>query len=126
MKNLLFQTLAGILGLYLSAELLAGVIFIGPRYILVLAGVMLGLLNLFIKPVLNLFFFPLKLLTFGLFGLVINIGLVWLVTVAFFGDYFKISGTIYLFLTTVLVWASAFFFSLLSRSIQQRHKYQQL
>lgn len=36
------------------------------------AGIILGLLNTFIKPILKVFGFPFVILTFGLFSLVIN------------------------------------------------------
>ncbi len=120
MRNLFFQSLAGILGLYLAAELVPAVVFSGPRYILFLAGIILGILNTSIKPLLHFLLFPLKLLTFGLVGLVINIGIVWFVARVIFPDYLHISGTTPLFLTTVLVWASSFFFLLLARSVQHR------
>lgn len=124
MKDFFFQSISGILGLYLAANLLSGVIFTGPIYILLLAGTTLGLLNVSIKPVLHFFLFPLKLLTFGLIGLVINIGIVWFVTQVLFSDYIQVSGIRSLFLTTVIVWLCSFFFMLLNRSVKQRKKYQ--
>lgn len=36
------------------------------------AALVLGLLNAFLRPILGFFFFPLTLLTFGLFALVLN------------------------------------------------------
>jgi putative membrane protein len=120
MRNLFFQSLAGILGLYLAAEFVPGIIFSGPRHMLFLAGIILGILNTSIKPLLHFFLFPLKLLTFGLIGLVINIGIVWFVARVIFSNYFQISGFTHLFLTTIFVWTSSFFFLLLARSVQHR------
>ena len=38
----------------------------------IIFAIVLGLLNLFVKPILHLFSFPITLLTLGLFALVIN------------------------------------------------------
>ena len=46
---------------------------------LVVATLLLGLLNAFVRPILMLLSLPLLLLTLGLFMLVINAGLLWLV-----------------------------------------------
>ena len=44
----------------------------------VVVAVVLALLNIFLKPVLRLASFPIRLLTLGLFSLVINGALLWL------------------------------------------------
>jgi putative membrane protein len=44
-----------------------------------LASVILGVLNLFLKPILQVISLPLTLLTFGLFSLIVNGFLLWLV-----------------------------------------------
>jgi len=44
----------------------------------VVVAVVLGLLNIFLKPVLRLASFPIRLLTLGLFSLVINGALLWI------------------------------------------------
>lgn len=46
---------------------------------LVVATLLLGLLNAFVRPILMLLSLPLLLVTLGLFTLVINAGLLWLV-----------------------------------------------
>lgn len=45
---------------------------------LVLAGMVIGLLNLTIKPILKALFLPINLLTLGVFNWLINIGLLYL------------------------------------------------
>jgi len=45
---------------------------------LLIAGLILGLINVFIKPILKLISFPLLILSLGLFTLVINMALLWL------------------------------------------------
>jgi len=123
MKNFLFQVLAGMAGIFLAAELLPGVTLIGPRKIFLLIGLVLGIINYFIKPIINFFLFPLRLLTFGMIGLVINIGIVWFVANIFFPDYFKISGTISLLCATIIIWLTSFFFYLLAKRSWRKQRF---
>ena len=102
MKRLFLQILGGILGLWLAVKFLPKVELEGSWQILILAGVVLGLINFFIKPVLKIITLPLRILTFGLFGLLINMAMIWLVTI-FFPE-LKISGILSIFLTSIIVW----------------------
>jgi len=52
-------------------------------HLLVIFGVVLGLLNFFIKPILNLITLPLRIITLGFFGIVINAGFIWIVDYMF-------------------------------------------
>jgi len=101
-RKLILQVTVGILGIWLATELVTGVTFIGPRKTLLIAGLILGLINFFIKPILNLVTLPLRIITFGLFSLAINIGIVWLIEILFPLD---IAGLYPLFWTTIIVWA---------------------
>ncbi|MCL6086891.1 MAG: phage holin family protein [Actinobacteria bacterium] len=55
-----------------------------------IAGLVLGIINLFIKPVVKLFALPVNILTLGLFNIIINAGMLWIVD--YFVDGFKVSG----------------------------------
>ncbi len=55
-----------------------------------LAGFILGLVNVFIRPVIKLLAIPINILTLGLFNFVINAGLLWVVD--YFVDNFRIFG----------------------------------
>ena len=123
MRGFLFQVLAGMLGVFLAAEFLPGVTFIGPRKFFLLIGLVLGVINYFIKPVVNFFLFPIRLLTFGLIGLVINIGIVWFTASILFPDYLKISGLPALLGATLIVWLTSFFFYLLAKRSWQKQRY---
>jgi putative membrane protein len=103
MKRLILQIIAGILGLWLAIRFIPNVEFADSWQILILAGLILGLINFFIKPVVKIITLPLRILTFGLFGLVINMGIVWIVTIIF--PELKISGILPLFLTSIIIWA---------------------
>ena len=102
MKNLLIKIFSGILGLWLAAQFVPGVEFIGTWKILILAGAMLGLANFFIKPILKSITLPLRILTLGLFGLIINVAMVWLIDI-FFTE-LVIVGLIPLLWTTLIIW----------------------
>ena len=111
MKRLLGHIVLGFLALYLATLLVPGAAVEGTFdeqiKILFFAGVCLGLVNLFIKPIINLITFPLRLLTFGLFGLVINMGMVWLVDILF--AELIIEGLGPLFWTGLIVWLLSLF-----------------
>ena len=102
MRKLLLYILLGILSLYLIAKFIPGIVFVGPVKIFLLAGTLLGILNYLIKPILLFLLFPFNLLTFGLIGLVINIGFMFLVLCYFFASNFQVSGLWPLILATIL------------------------
>ena len=118
MKQFLWQIIVGILGLYLAILLIPGVAISGGEELtqqgvktLFLAGAVLGLINFFIKPIINIITFPLRLLTFGLFGLVINMSMVWIVDIIF--PELVIANLSAIFWTSLIIW-------LLSWSISTR------
>lgn len=109
-KRLISQILAGILGLYLATRFVPEVEFAGSWQILILAGIVLGLINFFIKPVLKIIALPLRIFTFGLFSLVINMGMVWIVAYLF--PQLEISTILSLFLTSIIIWGLNLIFPL--------------
>ena len=74
----LVHALAAALGFWVASRLVHGVHVHGPVSLL-LAGVVLGILNALVRPILTLLTFPLTILTLGLFLLVINAGMLSLV-----------------------------------------------
>jgi len=123
MRKFLFQVLAGMLGTFLATQIIPGVTFLGPRKIFLLIGLAFGMINYFIKPILNFVLFPVRLLTFGLIGLVIDISIVWFVSSVLFPDYLKISNTSALLGTTIIIWFTSFFFYLLAKRSWQKQRY---
>ena len=96
MNKLLSQIIAAILGLWLATLFVRGVVirtypssnFFGfsLKYqweIIVILGIVLGLLNYFLKPVLKGLSMPLELISLGLFTIVINMALLWLLDLMF-------------------------------------------
>ncbi len=84
MTKLIIQILAGIITLRLAHFYLPGAYFEGSIQALVLAGMTLGVLNFFVKPILILITLPLQVLTLGLFSFIINIAIVYFVDLAFY------------------------------------------
>lgn len=53
---------------------------VGDKFkIAFLAGLLLGLFNLLIKPIIKILSLPINILTLGLFNIVINAGMLWMV-----------------------------------------------
>ena len=115
MKRLLSQVIAATLGLWLATLYIPKVIirvyptsnFFGFSLtaqweIILVLGIVLGLLNYFLKPLLKAFTLPLELLTLGLFTVVINMGLIWLLDVMF--DELYIPFFLPLLYTTLIIW----------------------
>jgi len=102
-KKLFFYTLSSILGLYFSDYFLEKVIILSPIKTLILAGFILGIINFLIKPIILKITFPLKILTFGLFPLLLNMFLVWFFADVLFLEKIEIKGIIPLFFTSIIV-----------------------
>ena len=102
MRKLLTKIVSGILGLWIAVSFVPGVDFTGSLKSLAIAGVLLGLINFFIKPILKIVTLPLRMLTLGLFGLVINMAMIWAIDI--FYPELVILGIMPLFWTTLVVW----------------------
>jgi putative membrane protein len=107
MWKLFVQIVGGILGIYLAQRFVPNVIFTGTWQTLILIGVILGLLNYFIKPILKILTLPLRIITLGLFGLIINMIMVVAADILF--KELKITGIIPIFWTSIIVWGISFF-----------------
>ncbi|MGB2762582.1 MAG: phage holin family protein [Minisyncoccales bacterium] len=101
-RELILKIIAGIIGIWLAAQFVSGVEITDSWQIFIWAGLILGLINYFIKPILNLIALPLRIITLGLFSLVINMGIIWTIDVLF--PEIDIKGIVPLFWTTLIVW----------------------
>ena len=102
MWKLFSQIIAGIGGIWLAQKFVDGVEFIGPLQTLLACGAILGLLNFFVKPILKAITLPIRIITLGLFGLVINMIMVWAVDIIFLE--LIISGIAPLFWASIIIW----------------------
>ena len=119
MKKLIWQIIGGILGIFLAQRFVPGIsLNVLPEskffsyhltqkwQMIVLVGGSLGLINFFIKPILDKITLPLKLLTFGLFSLILNMAIIWFLDLLFLE--LDIVGLFSLFLTTLICWFISF------------------
>jgi len=74
MKHIIRIYLIHLFALWLNTYLFAGSFLIGKNIkIFLFSALILTLLNVILKPVLKLLFFPINVLTLGLFSLIINV-----------------------------------------------------
>lgn len=72
------QIFTNAIAIFLASYLVPNFTFKGDILMLLIAGLILGLINFFIKPILKLISAPAIFLSLGLFLIVINMGLLWL------------------------------------------------
>ena len=80
MLRFIVQFLVTCLGLWLASRIVSGVDFLSNGSLLA-AALLLGIANAVVRPVLTILTFPLTLITFGLFLLVVNAAVIGLVAV---------------------------------------------
>lgn len=110
---LLLHIVAGVGGLWLAIRYVPNVEFTGSIQLLLIAGLVLGIMNALLKPILNLITLPIRILTLGLSSLVINLLLVWVLQLVF--PELEFLGFAPLIWTTLVIWAVTIPLSLLSR-----------
>lgn len=81
MKGLLKNTIIDGFSLFLTAQTLSGVKVEGGFMTFVFGGLALSLMTSFLKPVLKIITLPINIVTFGTFSFVINIIVLYLLTV---------------------------------------------
>lgn len=121
-KSFIGATIASILGLYLATLLVPGVYIdgVGAQVwkSLALAGLVLGFLHIFIKPIIDLITLPLRILTLGLIGLVINIAIVEIVDILFPSVHIK--GFVALLFTSLIVFGADLVISFIIKKISKK------
>src|SRR3989344_1207327 len=83
MITFIVRIFGNILALYAAFWFVPGFVFTGGIKEYIIAGLVLGLLNMTVKPVIKLISMPFIILTLGLFTLVINALLLWVVDYIF-------------------------------------------
>ena len=86
MKTILKHFIINTVSLYAVSLVVSGIVFMEGTYSLLLAGIVLTLTSMIIRPVINLLLLPLNLITFGLFrwvGFAITLYLVTLIVPGF-------------------------------------------
>lgn len=115
MKKVLSHIIIAVLGIWLSVLFVPGIkislssnsSFFGipltlQWQIILLLGIALGLLNFFVKPIINAIALPLRIITLGLFNMVINMAMLWILDFIF--KEITIPWLWPLFWTAVIIW----------------------
>jgi len=92
--KIVMRWLVSTLAIFVAVLIVPGIQFSGPGWQLGIVAALFGLINLLLRPLVMLLTCPLILLTFGLFGLVINAAMLLLTAqiAANFGLMFQIDG----------------------------------
>lgn len=78
LKKILIGVVLNGLALFVVTKLVSDIVYTGGFMFFLIGGVIIGVLNTFVKPLMKLLSFPVVLLTAGLFSLVINVIIFWL------------------------------------------------
>ncbi len=98
LRRFLLKIIIGSVALWVASALLAGFSVAGGLKGYLAAGLLLAVLNTFVRPVLKLLSLPLILLTLGLFTVVINAAILWLAA--------DLSGVVTIAGPLTLLWAT--------------------
>ena len=101
MVSFVLRILGNSVALYAASWFVAGFGFSGGIKEYAMAGAVLGLLNMTVKPILKTISLPAIILTLGLFTLVINALLLWIVDYIF--DFVTITDIVSLVWATIVV-----------------------
>ncbi|MCK5211961.1 phage holin family protein [Candidatus Parcubacteria bacterium] len=123
MERLFWHIVAGVLSIFLAARFVPGAsleVIPGETFFrieiaqeiqaLLLVGGILGIINFFIRPIINRITLPLRILTLGLFPFILDLITIWLLDVFF--QEFTVLGLTPLFFTAAIVWITNFFLGL--------------
>lgn len=106
-KSLIGAVIASIAGLYIATLVVPGVYFDGSGgqiwKSLALAGLVLGALHIFVKPIIDLITLPLRIVTLGLIGVIINMAILEGVDIIF--PSLHVKGFIALLFTSLIIFA---------------------
>ncbi len=115
MRKLLSQIISAGLGLWLATLVVPeikiqfypdsnffGIPLTAQWQLFILFGIILGLLNFFVKPILDTITLPLRIITLGLFSFVTNMALIWVIDYIF--KEFSAPWLYPLLWTTLIIW----------------------
>jgi len=101
MMGFLLRAVISAIGLWLATQWVSGV-HVDSVGTLILAGLLLGVVNAIVRPIAFILTLPVTILTLGLFLLVLNAAMVWLVAAIIPG--FHAPWFMPAFLTSIIVW----------------------
>lgn len=81
MKSIIRTALTNSFAIWATSQIITGLVIKDGLGTVLIAGVVLTIMNIIVKPIVSLIALPITLLTLGLFGWVIHIFLLYLLTV---------------------------------------------
>ena len=115
--KLIVRAVFGMLGLWLAATFVPGVVFTDGGS-LILSALLLGIVNAFVRPIVVVLTLPITVLTLGLFLLIVNAAMIGLVAWALPG--FELHGVLAGVLAAVLTGLASWIGGLLLHDQQRR------
>jgi putative membrane protein len=113
--KLIVQILTNAVAIYIASQIVPGfMVQDNSLMVLVTAGFIFGMINFFIKPVISLLSLPFILITFGLFTMIINIAMLYLLE--YFVDAIRIDSFFAAFLATIVISFVNFFIGFFSKN----------
>ena len=108
--QLILRLLINAAALWAAGSMISGIDLSGDFWQIVLVALVFGLVNTFIKPFLKLFSFPVIIMTFGLFVLIINAAMLgltgWLSDALTIDNFWSalLGAVVISFVSTILGW----------------------
>ena len=119
MIRFVLHALITAVGFWIASKIVPGV-HVDSRIALIEGGVLLGILNALVRPILVVLTLPLTIITLGLFLLVVNAITVWLVT--FFIHAIHIHGAWHTILTALVISLTSWAGSIVINAVTQRQR----
>ena len=114
MLRFIIRILGNVVALYVAFLVVPGFLITGSWVQYLAAGLILAVLNFILRPILKLISLPLILLTLGLFTLVINMLILWLLD--YLLAFISIQSLMALVLGTIIVSVVNLFFSAVAKA----------
>ncbi|MDP4001558.1 MAG: phage holin family protein [bacterium] len=113
MLRFIIRILGNVVALYVASIIVPGFVVSGSWEQYLIAGLVFGLLNLLVRPILKVISFPLILLTLGMFTAIINILMLWILD--YLVSFITIEGFLALVGATIIVSVVNLFFSMIAK-----------
>ena len=113
MLSFIIRIIGNAVALYVAFLIVPDFLVSGSWGQYLIAGLVLALLNMIVRPVLKVISFPLILLTLGLFTFIINILILWILD--YLVSFVTIEGFMALIWATIIVSVVNLFFSLIAK-----------
>lgn len=108
-RTFILRWVVNFLGLWAAASILSGVNYDGEIQVVVIAALLFSVINAFVRPLVMLLALPAIVLTLGLFTLVVNAFMLYLVTVLY--DAFQVNSFWQAVLAVLIVWVINYLFT---------------